>query len=294
MNRQAGLRGVWAAVLTPIDTQLRPDDRKAVEYYNGLLADGIDGLNVLGTNGEAASFGTGQRVRYMEAVAAGVPLDRAIVGTGTTSLEDTVRLTQTAMDCGFLGALVMPPFFYRQVSDDGVVAFFDALLGRLDDADGRIVLYNFPGASGVTFHAALVDRLIAEFPGAIVGMKDSSNDRALQLAILSDHPDFIILPSSEEYLVDAGTVGTAGCISGSVALWPKLAQQVWQTGQGAERLAEMRRSVAAPDMLVRVRYLTSRLRNDETWEHPMPPLTPLSEDEKHKLDASFAPTIARA
>lgn len=285
MKGEAGLRGVWSAVLTPVDAQLRPDARKAVEYYGDLLRDGIDGLNVLGTNGEAVSFGIGQRAEYMEAVAAGVPLDRAIVGTGTTSVDDTARLTQTAFDCGFLAALVMPPFFYRPVSDDGVVAFFDALLSRIDNPGRRLVLYNWPAVSGVKFHPLLVDRLIAEFPGTIAGMKDTSNDRELQQAVLAKHPDLAILPSSEEFLAAAREDGTAGIISGSVALWPQLAQRVWQTGEGADRLTELRRSVAGPELLARVRYLTGRLRNDPSWERPMPPLAPLSAEEKSKLDA---------
>ncbi|MBV8722243.1 MAG: dihydrodipicolinate synthase family protein [Candidatus Eremiobacteraeota bacterium] len=291
MKRQSGLRGVWAAVLTPINAQMLPDSRKGVEYYNDLLGRGIDGLNVLGTNGEAASFGTHERLRYMEAVAGRVPTDRAIAGTGTTSLADTVRLTQAAFDCGYLGALVMPPFFYRPVNDDGVVGFFDALLTRLGTPDPQLILYNFPSASGVTFHAALVERLVAEFPGAIAGMKDSSNDRALQQAILAKHPDFAILPSSEEHLAGARADGTSGCISGSVALWPELAQRVWQTGAGAEHLAELRRSVAGPELLLRVRYLTSRARNDESWERPMPPLVSLSAAEKRNLDAVLTPRV---
>src|SRR5262249_4097349 len=160
---------------------LRPDPRKAIEYYDSLLRDGIDGLNVLGTNGEAPSFGTGQRIRYMEAIAKGeLPTQRMMAGTGATSLEDTVRLTQAALDCGFAAPLVMPPFFFRDAGDDGIVAFFAALLARLDDPGRHVVLYNFPAASGITFHAALVDRLMAEFPGAIAGMKDSSNDAQLQ------------------------------------------------------------------------------------------------------------------
>lgn len=282
-------KGVWSAVLTPLDPQLRPDPRKAVEYYNWLLHEGIDGLNVLGTNGEAPSFGTGQRIRYMEAIAqAGLPRNRIMAGTGSTSLEDTVRLTQTALDCGFAAALVMPPFFFREAGDDGIVAFFAALLARLDDTGRRIVLYNFPAASGITFHAALVDRLVAEFPNVICGMKDSSNDAQMQRDVLARHPDLAIFPSSEEFLAGARQAGASGCISGSVALWPQLSQRVWKTGEGIERLAQLRASVAGPKMLVRVRYLTAKMRNDDAWERPMPPLMPLTVEEKGALEAAVS------
>jgi len=282
-------RGVWSAVLTPLDPQLRPDPRKAIDYYNWLLHEGIDGLNVLGTNGEAPSFGTGQRIRYMEAIAQGdLPRNRIMTGTGSTSLEDTIRLTQTALDCGFSAALVMPPFFFRDAGDDGIVAFFGALLARLDDTGRRIMLYNFPAASGITFHAALVDRLVAEFPNVICGMKDSSNDAQLQRDVLARHPEMAVFPSSEEFLVDARQSGAAGCISGSVALWPQLSQRVWKTGEGAERLAQLRASIAGPKMLVRVRYLTAKMRNDDAWERPMPPLMPLTVEEKGALEAAVS------
>lgn len=282
-------KGVWSAVLTPVDPQLCPDPRRAVEYYEWLLREGVDGLNVLGTNGEAPSFGTGQRIDYMEAIAqSGLPRDRMMVGTGATSLEDTVRLTQTALECGFAAALIMPPFFFREAGDDGIVAFFAALLARIGDPGRRLLLYNFPAASGIAFHASLVDRLIAEFPDAIGGMKDSSNNARLQRDVLERHPEMAVFPSSEEYLVAARGSQLSGCISGSVALWPQLSQRVWKTGEGAERLAQLRLSIAGPKMLLGVRYLTARMRGDDEWERPMPPLMPLTTQEKGALEAAVS------
>lgn len=282
-------QGVWSAVLTPVDRQLRPDPRKAIEYYDWLLHEGIDGLNVLGSNGEAPSFGTGQRVRYMEAIAqSSLPRERIMIGTGTTSLDDTVRLTQTALDCGFAAALVMPPFFFRDAGDEGVVAFFTALLARIDDPGRRLMLYNWPAVSGITFRPDLVDRLIGEFPHAICGLKDTSNNEPLQRDVLARHPDLAVFPSSEEFLLTARQYGASGCISGSVALWPQLSQRVWQTGEGLERLVQLRRCVAGPNMLVRVRYLTSRMRDDDEWERPMPPLAPLTMEEKGALETAVS------
>ncbi|MBV8654980.1 MAG: dihydrodipicolinate synthase family protein, partial [Candidatus Eremiobacteraeota bacterium] len=188
-------------------------------------------------------------------------------------------------------ALVMPPFFFRDATDDGIVAFFDSLFAKTNPPRNSVLLYNFPRMSGITFHPDLVARLVAEFPGIIAGMKDSSNDARLQTEVLSRHPELAVLPGSESALVAAKARGAAGCISGSVALWPELAQRVWQTGAGAEHLAELRRSVAGPELLLRVRYLTSRARNDESWERPMPPLVSLSAAEKRNLDAVLTPRV---
>ena len=282
-------KGVWSAVLTPLDARLRPDAAKAIDYYHRLLDDGIDGLNVLGSNGEAPSFGIKQRASYMEAIArSGLPLERMMAGTGATALDDTAFLTQLALDCGFAAALVMPPFFFRDAGDDGIVAFFAALLERSNGGGGRLLLYNFPAASGITFHAALVDRMIAEFPQAIAGMKDSSNDAQLQHDVLERHPRLAVFPSSEEYLAGARASGASGCISGSVALWPQLSQRVWSTGEEAERLTRLRKTVAGAKMLARVRYLTAKIRADDSWERPMPPLVPLSAQEKTALDEAIS------
>ncbi|MBV8149641.1 MAG: dihydrodipicolinate synthase family protein, partial [Candidatus Eremiobacteraeota bacterium] len=124
----SNLCGPIAAAITPVTADLQPDAVKARAYYRELLDEGCAGLNVMGTSGEAMSFSTSQRVAFMTALAqADLPLSRMMVGTGSASLGDAVLLTRTALELGFAGVLVMPPFFYRGVSDKGLVAFFERL-----------------------------------------------------------------------------------------------------------------------------------------------------------------------
>jgi 4-hydroxy-tetrahydrodipicolinate synthase len=281
------LTGIWAATLTPVDGALQPDASKAVAYYNDLLSAGCDGLNLLGTTGEAMSFGAAQRLHFMEAIAGdGLPMDRVMCGTGAASLEDAVALTRAAFDLKFAAALVMPPFFFRDAGDDGIVRFFDALFARARPPRKCVLLYNFPRMSGITFTPSLVARLIAEFGEAIAGMKDSSNDQALQQKIAAQHPGFAIFPGSEHYLVDAAAYGAVGCISGSVALWPALARDVHRSHDAAQAktLAAKRASLDGAPFVSAVRYLTAKARGDRSWELPMPPLVPLTEAEKAALD----------
>jgi 4-hydroxy-tetrahydrodipicolinate synthase len=281
------LRGIWAAVLTPIDSRLEPNAGRAIEYYGALLREGCDGLNVLGTTGEAASLGLRQRTAFIEALAASeLPLERVMIGTGATSLEDTTILTQTASRCGFAAALILPPFFYRDASDDGVVDFFDRLFTRIEPKPRSVVLYNFPKMSGVTFRPNVVQALTEEFPSVIAGVKDSSNDRAFQRELIARHEGLAVFPGSEEYLLEASDYGAAGCISGSVALWAQLAATVFAKRDPAQatRLAELRRAIEGPNLLLRVRYLTARLRADPVWERAMPPLGALDSSEKRLLD----------
>ncbi|HEY1655626.1 MAG TPA: dihydrodipicolinate synthase family protein [Candidatus Tumulicola sp.] len=272
------LRGVWAAVLTPVTAGLEPDAAKAIAYYRELLESGCDGINLLGTTGEAMSFDTGARVEFMRAIAqSGLPMDRVMAGTGSASLADAARLTKAAIELNFAAVLVMPPFFYRDASDDGILSYFEALFARVPSIGKRVLLYNFPAMSGITFHADLVDRLMANFPNTIAGVKDSSNDRGLQRELLARHRELAVFPGSEAYLGGALAYGAAGCISGSVALWPELAGRVYRnaTCAGARDLSERRASLDGLPFIAAVRRRVADLRADDAWTRSMPPLVPL-------------------
>ncbi|MGC1380321.1 MAG: dihydrodipicolinate synthase family protein [Candidatus Baltobacteraceae bacterium] len=286
------IAGIWAAVLTPVDEELAPDAPRAIAYYRDVLAAGCDGINLLGTTGEAMSLSADRRLAFMEAVASSdLPIDRVMVGTGAASLGDAARLTHCAFECGFAAALVMPPFFYRDASDDGIVAFFDALLSRVAAQPKHILLYNFPKMSGVAFAPDLVDRLIEAFPGVIAGMKDSSNDARLQSEVLTRHPGLAVLPGSEADLREAAARGAVGCISGSVALWPRLAGKVFAGRDRHEADLLRRRRVAldiAP-LIPAMRYLTACLREEPAWERPIPPLGPLSAKQRSAIDSAIEP-----
>jgi 4-hydroxy-tetrahydrodipicolinate synthase len=289
MMSSESLRGIWSAALTPVGEDLWPDTETAIGYYRDLLENGCDGLNLLGTTGEAMSFGVKQRLRFIDAIAeSGLPMQRVMFGTGASALHDAVRLMRAAFGAQAAAALVMPPFFFRDAGDDGIVAFFDALLARAYVEGKRVLLYNFPRMSGITFHADLVDRLVNEFPGVIAGMKDSSNDRTLQKTVLERQPELTVFPGSEEYLVEAKAYGAAGCISGSVALWPRLAREVFETGDSdaAQRLAKLRQSLSGMPLVPTVRYLVARSRGDAAWERAMPPLQALSPEDREKVDAA--------
>jgi len=280
----AHLRGVCSAVLTPFDADFRPDPSVAVPYYEALLRSGCDALNLMGTTGEAMSIAIDDRLEYLEAIAqSGLPLERMMAGTGAASLLDAIRITRKALEAGFAAALVMPPFFYRGISDDGVMHFFERFFEGAHPPRGSILLYNFPAMSGITFSADLVDRLLGMYPGLIAGMKDSSNDIVLQRTILERHPDLMIYPGAELCLADARKRGAAGCISASVALWPELAARVWRGDAPQDELTKKRESLAGLPMIPCVRYLLSRKTEDMNWERCVPPQMPLTQAQAQRF-----------
>jgi 4-hydroxy-tetrahydrodipicolinate synthase len=293
VTERRAFSGIWAAVLTPVAAGLTPDAAAAVPYYRALLERGCDGLNVLGTTGESMSFAATQRVEYLEALAqSGLPLNRMMAGTGAASLADAVRQTRCVFDCGFAAALIMPPFFFRDAGDDGIVAFFDALFARTEPPPQRVLLYNFPRMSGIAFRPGLVSRLMAEFPRIIAGVKESENDARLQGELLARHPGLCVLPGSERDLHAAAARGVAGCVSGSVALWPELAQRAYLGDAAAERaLTRARAALDGFAFIPAVRSVTAAQRGDALWLRSMPPLMPLPPEAARALADALEPLL---
>src|SRR3954449_7866511 len=176
---KASLSGVIAAIATAVDAQGQPDAARSVALARYLLDNGCDGLNVLGTTGEATSFSLDERKRVMSAYKdAGLPMQRLMVGTGAAAVSDAVALTRHAAALGFAGALVLPPFYYKGVPDDGLVAYVETLVQATTENPVPIYLYHFPAQSGLPWRVELIKRLRENFEGRIVGLKDSSGDMA--------------------------------------------------------------------------------------------------------------------
>src|SRR5437773_12325983 len=171
------LQGVIAAIATAVDDKGEPDCARSTALARFLLGNGCDGLNVLGTTGEATSFSLEQRKRVMTAYRdAGLPLDRLMVGTGAAAIADAVALTRHACDLGFAGALLLPPFYYKGVPDDGLANYVATIVQASTGKPIPIYLYHFPQQSGLHWHIKLLKRLLDAHGSRIVGLKDSSGD----------------------------------------------------------------------------------------------------------------------
>ena len=268
-----------------------------------LLAHGCDGINLLGTTGEATSLSRVQRFGAMEAIAGtALPLERFMVGTGASALADAVALTAHAAELGFAGALVIPPFYFKNVPEDGVFAFYATLIDRVARPDLAFYLYHFPALSGVPFTLALIERLVRAYPGAIAGLKDSSGDMDYARSVVAAFPDLDVFPSTEGTLARAKRDGYAGCISATVNVTAPLAGDVWQAReddvtrlQTQQALAAVRATIAGYSLVPALRHLVAALDGDAGWLRTMPPLAPLEPRDAAALDAALAtePAFAR-
>ncbi|HEY6711947.1 MAG TPA: dihydrodipicolinate synthase family protein, partial [Rubrobacter sp.] len=212
-----GLKGVLAAVLTPMNEDLNPDHQAFAAHCHRLLAAGCHGLSVFGTTGEANSLSVDERLAALEAlVESGVPVEKLLPGTGSCALTDTVRLSRAALESGAARVLVLPPFYYKGVGDDGLFRFFAEVVERVGDDRLRLYLYHIPQMTGVDLGLPLISRLIDAYPAVVVGTKDSSGDRERIMTLCREFPDFSVLAGTETLLLETLRSGGGGCISATV------------------------------------------------------------------------------
>jgi 4-hydroxy-tetrahydrodipicolinate synthase len=273
------LSGVIAAVATPIGEDGAPDLKRAVKLARYLLDNGCNGLNVLGTTGEATSFSLDERKAVMDAYKAnGLPLHRLMVGTGAAALSDAVALTRHAAELGFGGALVLPPFYYKGVPDEGLIAYIDALVKATAAKAIPIYLYHFPAMSGLAWHITLIKRLLESFPTRIVGLKDSSGDMAFARSAAAVSPDFAVFPSTEAALIEARQGAFAGCISATANLNADLCARAWREGDTAalDAAVTIRKLFDGKPLVSGVKALLAHIHGDPALGRVKPPLAPFS------------------
>jgi 4-hydroxy-tetrahydrodipicolinate synthase len=273
------LSGVIAAVATPIGEDGAPDLKRAVGLARFLLDNGCDGLNVLGTTGEATSFSLDERKSVMDAYKAnGLPLHRLMVGTGAAAVSDAVALTRHAAALGFGGALVLPPFYYKGVPDDGLAAYVDTLVKATAQQPIPIYLYHFPAMSGLPWHLTLIERLLESYPARIVGLKDSSGDMAFARSAAAISPDFAVFPSTEAVLIEARSGAFAGCISATANLNADLCARAWREGDAAALAAAVaiRKLFDGKPLVSGVKALLGHIHGDPALARVKPPLAALS------------------
>ncbi len=285
------LTGVIAAAATPVGGDCSIDLDHLIEHCRWLLADGgLNGINLLGTTGEATSFSTEQRIAAMRAVArAGLPLDRFMVGTGAAALDDACRLTAEARELGFAGALLLPPFYYKGIDAEGVVSYVETLIGRVGAEGLKMYLYHFPANSGVPYTPEIVARLRERHPRQVLGLKDSSGDLDYSAALVRDLPGFAVFPSAEASLGRAAELGFAGCISATANVTGPFAQIAWSgpdsvaKKEALDKAVEIRALIARFPLVASVKAALALLTGRDDWARVMPPLTALTARPRSQL-----------
>ncbi|GAB4351295.1 MAG: dihydrodipicolinate synthase family protein [Gammaproteobacteria bacterium] len=286
------LQGVFAPVLTPFQDDFSPDPVRLEHHCRWILEQGV-GLVPFGTTSEANSLGTDERRSLLEhLVAAGLDPGRMLPGTGCCSLPESVALTRHAVELGCAGVLMLPPFYYKGVSDEGLYRHYASVIERVGEARLRLYLYHIPPVAQVGISVALIERLVRDFPETVVGIKDSSGDWSNTQAVLDAvrGSDFRVFPGSEAFLLRALRKGGAGCITATANVNPGPIRQLyegWQAEDAEQRQAGIDRVRAIFSgrfpLIAAIKAALSEALGDPAWNRLRPPLVELSDAQRAKL-----------
>jgi len=289
------MTGVLTPVVTPFDDALKPDADRLVNQCRWMLSQDV-GLAMFGTNSEANSLSTGERRMLLDAVVdAGLPAERMMPGTGLCNLPESIELTRHAVERGVGGVLMLPPFYYKGVSGDGLFDHFARVIEGVGDDRLRIYLYHIPPVAQVGLSLELIERLLDAYPGIIAGIKDSSGDWNNTQAMIERFGDrgFAVFAGSEDFLLQTMRAGGAGCISATANINPaaiaRLARD-WQA-EGADhaqaKLSETRAIVQGFPMIPALKATVARHSGDEGWARVRPPLVALTAGQREQLGAKL-------
>jgi 4-hydroxy-tetrahydrodipicolinate synthase len=294
MSKDDLLPGVLAPVLTPFKRNLAPDRELFVRFCRWLHGKGV-GLAIFGTNSEANSMSVEERCDLLAVViAAGLPARALLPGTGSCAIPDSVRLSAEAAKAGCAGVLMLPPFYYKAVSEEGLFAAYCEVVERVGDQRFKILLYHIPQLSGVPILPGLIERLIKRYPGVFIGMKDSSGDFSTTKTVIERFPGFKVYCGSERFLLATMRAGGAGCISATANVNPAaiaVLQRSWRQENADDlqaALAEFRNVFEAYPTIAALKTAVARFGAAESFAELRPPLTRLTQDQGDALVSSLS------
>lgn len=280
---------VLTASLTPLDQNLGVDYGRLGAHVHWLLERGAAGVVLMGTTGEANSLSTAERKHALDAVLdAGIDPRQLMAGTGCCALTDTVDLTEHALAAGVQSVLVLPPFYYKNVSEDGLFAAYDHLLQSIGSRRLRLYLYHFPKMSATPITPGLVERLLHRYPGSIAGFKDSSGNWSSILEMIRNFPEIQVFAGSEQFLLETLRAGGAGCISATANVTSPLIADLfdkWETPEAdilQRHVHRTRKVIEQWPMIPALKALIQDLTGRDVWMNLRPPLSPLSPEEANR------------
>jgi 4-hydroxy-tetrahydrodipicolinate synthase len=286
------IEGVLSPVVTPFRKDYSPDAERFVRHCRWLLKSGCAGLAVFGTNSEANSMSVAEKRKLLEAlVAGGVSPSTLMPGTGHCALSDSIELTRAAVDMGCAGVLMLPPFYYKGVSDEGLYRNFAEIIERVGDERLQLYLYHIPPVSQVAITLNLIERLLSKYPGIVAGVKDSSGDWNNTKTMLDQFAKagFDVFAGSEVFLLDNMRGGGKGCITATGNINPGPIANVYKNWRTADAdklqagITATRKIVQKQPMIPALKACVAHFGNDPQWKTCRPPLTELTSAQEEEL-----------
>jgi 4-hydroxy-tetrahydrodipicolinate synthase len=291
-SRVKRIEGVLSPVVTPFAKDYAPDAERFVRHCRWLLKSGCAGLAVFGTNSEANSLSVAEKRFLLEKlVAGGVPAASLMPGTGHCALTDSIEMTRAAVELGCAGVLMLPPFYYKGVSDEGLYRNFAEVIERVGDERLQLYLYHIPPVSQVPITLNLIEKLLGKYPGIVAGVKDSSGNWDNTKAMLDNFAKggFDVFAGSEEFLLANMRGGGKGCITATGNINPGPIDNVFRNWRSADAdklqagITATRKIVAKQPMIPALKASIAHFGNDPQWKTVRPPLVELNSSQEEQL-----------
>ena len=282
--------GILSPVLTPFTKDLKPDSRRLVKLCRWLSSQNV-ALVLFGTTSEANSLSLEEKISLLnDLIDAEINPSLLMPGTGCCSLTETVQLTSHAVKLGCKGTLMLPPFFYKDINDDGLFRSYAETIERVGDSALKIYLYHIPPVSGVNISLDLIERLVIRYPNTIVGVKDSSGNWENTQSILERQlDDFRVFAGSEHFLLQTMRAGGAGCISATANINPNAIYNLykeWKSNQADDlqkQLNQVRATLESYPMIPALKSVVSYYSNHPDWTIVRPPFISLEKETQKEL-----------
>ena len=286
------IEGVLSPVITPFRKDYSPDAERFVRHCRWLLESGCSGLAIFGTNSEANSMSVAEKRKLLEAlVSGGVPAASLMPGTGHCAISDSIELTRAAVEVGCAGVLMLPPFYYKGVSDEGLYRNFAEVIERVGDERLQLYLYHIPPVSQVAITLGLIEKLLGKYPGIVAGVKDSSGDWSNTKAMLDAFAKegFDVFAGSEAFLLDNMRHGGKGCITATGNVNPGPIANLYKNWRSPEAdklqagISATRKIVQKQPMIPALKATVAHFGNDAAWKTCRPPLVELTANQEEEL-----------
>lgn len=294
MSQSSRQGQVWSPVITPFSADLSPDAKRLTNHCRWLLDHDV-GLAIFGTNSEASSLTVAEKRQLLDHLAGdGIPTDRLMPGVGSCSIGDTVELARHAVEVSSAGVLMLPPFYYKGISEEGLFRYFSEVIERVASSRLKVYLYHIPPVSQVPITLALVDRLISRYPNTIAGLKDSSGEWANTAALINAFGnDLAIYAGSEHFLLQTLRAGGTGCISATANVNPgpiAVLARHWQDDSAEQQqsaLSTVRKAFEGFPIIPALKAATAHYSGDDEWRRLRPPLVELTDGQRTELQRSL-------
>ena len=285
-------KGIYAASLTPFTSSFEPEISVLISHAQWLLENGADGVALLGSTGEANSMTLKQRQAIIEKSTLKLPLTKLLIGTGSCSLHDAIKLTKVSIDAGVYAVLILPPFYYKPQSDDSIIRFYSELIASVNDSRLRIIFYNFPKFTGYNFDHNVIVKMKQRFGEIAFGIKDSSGNWKNMLSITKNVKNFSVFSGTETFLLENLLNGGAGCITATANIIATECQQVFQAWKNEQiedghqlqnKLTLLRKVFESYPFVSGLKSIFADQQKSKKWVHMMSPFDKLTKEQLDEM-----------